>query len=83
MSKRSLKKLVGDRKFPVFLEKDEDGFYIVECPLFSGCYSQGRTMDEAMKNIKEVIELCLEEEANQERIRIYSPQEVSLHAISL
>lgn len=83
MSKRSLKKLVGNRKFPVFLERDEDGYYIVECPLFSGCYSQGRTMDEALKNIKEVIELCLEEEANQERIRIYRPQEVSLHAISL
>lgn len=29
-------------QFPVFVEKDEDGFYVVECPLFSGCYSQGK-----------------------------------------
>ncbi len=83
MSKQNLKKLIGNRKFPVFLEKDEDGYYIVECPLFSGCYSQGKTMDEALKNIKEVIELCLEEKDNQERIKIYNPREVSLHAISL
>jgi len=29
----------------------------VECPLFRGCYTQGKTLDEALKNIKEVIEL--------------------------
>ncbi|HKZ83040.1 MAG TPA: type II toxin-antitoxin system HicB family antitoxin [Anaerolineae bacterium] len=28
-----------------------------------GCYSQGNTLDELMKNIQEVIELCLEEQA--------------------
>ena len=47
-------------KFPFFVEKDEDGFYVVECPLFKGCYSQGKTIDEALKNIKEVIELSLD-----------------------
>lgn len=47
--------------FPVIIEKDEDGYYIVSCPLFKGCHSYGKTVDEALKNIKEVIELCLEE----------------------
>jgi len=83
MRKKNLKKLLKDRKLPVLLEKDEDGYYIVECPLFSGCYSQGRTMDEALRNIKEVIELYLEEKDNQERVELYTPQEVSLHAISI
>lgn len=82
MSKK-LTQLVKNRKFPVFLEKDEDGFYIVECPIFSGCFTQGKTMDEALKNIREVIELCLEEKDNQERITLYTPSEVSLHTISL
>jgi predicted RNase H-like HicB family nuclease len=50
-----------DKKFPVFVEKDEDGFYTIECPLFRGCFTQGKTLDEALKNIREVIELCLEE----------------------
>jgi predicted RNase H-like HicB family nuclease len=48
-------------QLPIFIEKDEDGFYVAECPVFSGCYTQGKTMDEAMKNIREVIDLCLEE----------------------
>lgn len=52
---------VKNKKFPVIVEKDEDGFYVVQCPMFIGCYTQGKTLDEALKNIREVIELCLEE----------------------
>ena len=47
-----------DTQVPVFIEKDEDGFYVVECPLFEGCYSQGKTLDEALRNIREVIPLA-------------------------
>lgn len=47
--------------FPVIIERDEDGYFIVSCPLFKGCHSYGKTVDEALRNIKEVIELCLEE----------------------
>ncbi len=45
----------------ILVEIDEDGKYIVSCPLFKGCHSRGETIDEAMENIKEVIEMCLEE----------------------
>ena len=76
-------KLVNGKQFPVFLEKDEDGFYVVECPVFSGCYSQGKTIDEALKNVKEVIELCLEEEENIEIAESYSPREISLHTVTI
>jgi len=48
--------------FPILIEQDEDGVYIVSCPVFQGCHSYGKTVDEAMKNIQEVIEMCLEEE---------------------
>ena len=34
--------------------------WIVECPTIPGCVSQGTTREEAMKNIKEAIELCVE-----------------------
>jgi predicted RNase H-like HicB family nuclease len=51
---------------PVIVEKDEDGFYVVECPLLKSCYTQGETLDEALKNIREVIEMCLEEESEDE-----------------
>ncbi len=54
--------MIGAKKvhLPVLVEKDEDGFFVVECPLLQGCYTQGKTLDEALKNIHEVIELCLE-----------------------
>lgn len=47
---------------PVLVETDEDGMYIVSCPVFKGCHSYGKTIDEAIENIKEVIEMCMEEE---------------------
>ncbi len=48
--------------FPILIEQDEDKIYIVSCPVFKGCHSYGNTVDEAMKNIQEVIEMCLQEE---------------------
>lgn len=71
------------KHIPIVIEKDEDGFYVVECPLFSGCYGQGKTIDEALKNIREVIELCLEEEDNQEILESYNPTELIFHNIVL
>jgi len=62
---------------PIIIEKDEDGFYVVECPIFSGCYSQGKTLDEAIKNIKEVINICVEEKENKQILKEYNPKEIS------
>ncbi|RAM50768.1 type II toxin-antitoxin system HicB family antitoxin [Mastigocladus laminosus UU774] len=52
------------REFYVLIERDEDGYYVGEVPQLKACYSQGETIDELMNNIKEVIELCLEEETD-------------------
>ncbi|MFZ2070024.1 MAG: type II toxin-antitoxin system HicB family antitoxin [Halobacteriota archaeon] len=46
---------------PIIIEMDEDEYYIVSCPMFSGCHSYGETIDEALENIREVIEMCLDE----------------------
>jgi predicted RNase H-like HicB family nuclease len=46
------------RHFPVLVEQDIDGVFIVSCPLFQGCRSYGTTIDE---NIQKAIELCAEE----------------------
>ena len=74
-----MKKVV---QLPIIVEKDEDGFYVVECPVFSGCYSQGKTLDEALKNIKEVIAICLEEKENKEALKNFHPQEMSFHTLT-
>ena len=50
----------------VVIERDEDGIYIGDVPQLKACYSQGDTGDELMKNIREVIEMCLEELEEEE-----------------
>lgn len=74
---------MSDKSFPILVERDEDGFYVVECPVFQGCYSQGKTLDEALQNIHEVIELCLEEEKNKKLYETYHPKELSFHLITV
>ncbi len=47
------------KQWIVTLEKDEDGWYVVECPAIPGCVSQGRTEKEALENIGDAIAECL------------------------
>ncbi len=52
---------MAGREFYVIIEKDEDGVFVGEAPQLNACYSQGRTVDNLIENIKEVIQLCLDE----------------------
>jgi len=49
------------REFYVVIEQDEDGMLVGEVPQLRGCYTQGRTLDELLQRIREVIEMCLED----------------------
>ena len=49
------------KNFKVIIEQDEDGIFVADVPAIPGCYTQGKTYEEAVIGIKEVIELCLEE----------------------
>ncbi len=40
--------------------RDEEGWFVVDCPAIPGCASQGRTEDEALANIRDAITVCLE-----------------------
>jgi len=52
-------------KVKVILEKQEEGGYTAYIPSLPGCVSQGETKEEALKNIKEAIELYLEAGVNE------------------
>ncbi len=52
-------------RFPVTVYRDEEGWYVAECPTVPGCLTQGRTEEEALENIREAIQACLE--ARRER----------------
>ncbi len=57
------------RNFIVVIEKDpETGLYIGVVPGFTGAHSQGKTVDELMKNMKEVVELCLESKKEEKEL---------------
>ena len=72
------------RTFHVLIEQDEDGGFIGKVPELQGCLSQGDSLDELMKNIKEAIELCLEVEAQEkqtvkeEQIKFVGVQEITI-----
>ena len=60
------------------IEKYGDGFFVGEVPQLKGCYTQGKTLDELMTNIKDVIEMCLEDEGDGE-----IPESVGVHKIEI
>ena len=72
------------RTFHVLIEQDEDGGYVGKVAELQGCLSQGDTLDELMKNIKEAIELRLEVQAEEkqtispESIKFIGVQEIAV-----
>jgi predicted RNase H-like HicB family nuclease len=52
-------------ELPVILNAGQDGYVVAECPVIPGCISQGRTRREALRNMREAIELCLESRAEE------------------
>lgn len=64
------------REFFVVIERDEDGMYVGEVPQLRACYSQGKTIDELLANIREVVELCLEEEEQDDFTEFVGVQKI-------
>ncbi len=58
---------MSNYRLSVVIEKDKDGYYAY-CPELQGCYSQGDTYEEALKNIRDAIKLHIEDriENNEE-----------------
>lgn len=46
--------------FTVLIEQDEDGTYIAKVPDIPGCYTQGKTVEQAMKRVEEAVRVCIE-----------------------
>jgi predicted RNase H-like HicB family nuclease len=59
---RTLENPMKKHKFTVLIERDEDGYLVATVPALKSCYTQAKTMEELMPRIKEVVELCLQEE---------------------
>ncbi len=70
MSGRAYNLAMKHLTFPIVIEADSDG-YFVSCPALQGCYSQGATYEEALQNIRDAIQLHIEDRrANREEIPV-------------
>ncbi len=47
-------------EFTVVIEKDEDGRFVAICPALQGCYTEGKTEEEARELIEDAIKLHVE-----------------------
>jgi len=63
--------------FPVALIESEEGFTVC-CPALPGCWSQGETRAEALKNIREAIGLW-QESATEDQEREFAREGVRFH----
>ena len=54
-------------RFTVIVERDEDGIYIARVPSLKGCHTFAQTWEELQERLKEVIQLCLEVEEEEQR----------------
>ncbi|NQU77507.1 type II toxin-antitoxin system HicB family antitoxin [Candidatus Falkowbacteria bacterium] len=68
-------------QFPIVVERDEDG-YFVYCPQLDGCMSQGDTYQEALSNIKEAVELYVED-MTEDEMRSSKSDSVSLTTVGI
>lgn len=68
--------------FPIIIEKDEDGFFVADCPEIQGCHTQGHTLEEAITNIRDAIKLHLKI-LKEEKQYIPTYQPVSLTSIEI
>ncbi len=65
----------------VVIEKDRDG-YFAYCPALQGCYTQGDTYEEALKNIKDAIRLHIEDRKATHQ-NLPAPESISVTTLEL
>ena len=69
-------------KIMAYIERDpETGLYVGTVPEISGAHTQAETLDELQKNLKEVVELCLEEMDSEEKKQI--PEFIGIQQIEV
>ena len=64
--------------FSVLIEKDVDGYYVATVPALKSCYTQAKTLEELYPRIKEVVDLCLEEEPEPPSMEFVAIQRIEV-----
>ncbi len=62
--------------YPIKIEVCEEGGFLAVCPSLQGCYAEGKTIEEAVDNLKDVIKIVLE--YKKKHVRKFSIPRVSI-----
>jgi len=68
-------------EFDVVILEDETGGYIAFVPALPGCHTQGDTLNELMKNVKEAVELYLETLTEEEKKDLLKQRVVGIQKV--
>ncbi len=68
-------------EFDVVILEDESGGYIALVPALPGCHTQGDTIDDVMRNVKEAIELYLETLSDEEKEELLRQKVVGVQRV--
>jgi predicted RNase H-like HicB family nuclease len=70
------------RNFDVIIHEAEEGGFWAECPALSGCYSQGESIEEVKSNIKEAMDLYIED-LREKKKRIPVQRKIYITSIAI
>jgi predicted RNase H-like HicB family nuclease len=74
---------MGDEhRYTVVVEQDEDGGFVASCPALNHVASQGETLEEALANVREAMEVYIET-LREHGDPVPAPRDVSTSAIDL
>ena len=62
-----MKKVTKIYEFPVVIERDGKSSFFAIAPTLQGCYTSGKTFNEAVKNIQDAISLCVADLKEEKR----------------
>ena len=57
-------------RFTVIVERDEDGILVAHVPSLRGCHTYADTWEELQERLREVMELCLEDEDADTKVEV-------------
>ena len=77
-----MKKIRKIQSFPVIVEHDKHGWY-ANCPVLEACYTEGDSYEDLLKNMREVISLCLEDKNVSRTPRTLKNFSISLVDVAL
>jgi predicted RNase H-like HicB family nuclease len=66
------------KEFSVLIEKDSEGYYVSSVPELKGCHTQAKSLDELMERMKEAIQLCIEDNVDNENLNFVGLQRISV-----